>query len=101
MLENICRKVRDGERLNRADALELYRTDDIFTLAEIASRAAERHNRNKAYYVRNIHVNPTNICVNRCKFCAFSRSRGEDGAYELTNRQINARIRSAMPLSGK
>jgi aminodeoxyfutalosine synthase len=31
-----------------------------------------------------MHINPTNICVNRCKFCAFSRSKGEPGAYEMT-----------------
>jgi len=99
MLEDIRRKVTAGERLDRKDAMALFRTDDIFTLGELASVVAERHNGNNAYYVRNIHVNPTNICVNRCKFCAFSRSRGEDGAYEMSIRQITGRIRKAMPLS--
>jgi aminodeoxyfutalosine synthase len=32
----------------------------------------------------NRHINPTNICRNRCKFCAFARSEGEEGAYEMT-----------------
>ncbi|MDO8746108.1 MAG: aminofutalosine synthase MqnE, partial [Thermodesulfovibrionales bacterium] len=39
-------------------------------------------------FIRNIHINPTNICVNRCKFCAFSRSKGEEGAYELSIDEI-------------
>jgi aminodeoxyfutalosine synthase len=38
-------------------------------------------------------VNPTNLCVNRCRFCAFSRSRGEEGAYELTNRDIIKKLK--------
>ena len=32
----------------------------------------------------NRHINPTNICRNRCKFCAFARNAGEEGAYEMT-----------------
>ena len=99
MIKEIRRKVMDGERLSRKDAMALMRTDDIFTLGELASIASQRHNAGKAYFVRNIHVNPTNICVNRCRFCAFSRSRGEDGAYEMSTRQIKSQIRKAMPLS--
>jgi len=99
MLESIRSKVMAGERLNRNDAMALMMTEDIFTLGELASVSSERHNANRAYFVRNIHVNPTNICVNRCRFCAFSRSRGEEGAYEMSTRQIIGRIRKAMPLS--
>lgn len=99
MLGEISEKVRAGGRITREEALELFRTDDIFTLGELASVAAASHNGNNAYYVRNIHVNPTNICVNRCRFCAFSRSRGEDGAYELTIEEILKKIEESMPLS--
>lgn len=99
MLEPIRRKVMRGERLDRKDAMALMRTEDIFSLGELASIVSERHNSDKAYFVRNIHVNPTNICVNRCRFCAFSRSRGEEGAYEMSTRQIISHIRKAMPLS--
>jgi aminodeoxyfutalosine synthase len=42
-----------------------------------------------------MHINPTNICVNRCKFCAFSRSKGEPGAYEMTIEDIVDKARSA------
>ncbi len=99
MLETIAGKVRSGVRLTGEDALALFETDDIFTLGELASFAATEHNGNKAFYVRNIHVNPTNICVNRCRFCAFSRSKGEEGAYELTIGEIVRKIEEAMPLS--
>ncbi|MDI6744621.1 MAG: aminofutalosine synthase MqnE [Thermodesulfovibrionales bacterium] len=88
MLQNIKDKILSGQRLAREDALRLFETDDIFTLGKLASHAAKKKNGNKAYFIRNIHINPTNICVNRCKFCAFSRSKGEDGAYELTIEEI-------------
>ena len=84
MLQNIKDKILSGQRLAKEDAFRLFETDDIFTLGKLASHAAKKKNGNKAYFIRNIHVNPTNICVNRCKFCAFSRSKGEKGAYEMT-----------------
>jgi len=61
----------------------------------MASAAAYRKNGDHVHFVQNMHINPTNICVNRCKFCAFSRSRGEEGAYEMTIADILARARSA------
>jgi aminodeoxyfutalosine synthase len=98
MLRKIREKVEAGERLDSVEALALFHTDDIFTLGELASIESERKNGQRAYYVRNIHVNPTNICVNRCRFCAFSRSEGEEGAYELSTGEVLARIREAMPI---
>jgi len=88
MLSKIKDKVLSGQRLNREDGLKLFESDDIFSLGKLASHVAKKKNGNKAYFVRNIHINPTNICVNRCKFCAFSRSKGKEGAYELTINEI-------------
>ncbi|MEK7196177.1 MAG: radical SAM protein, partial [Nitrospirota bacterium] len=90
----IKNKVLSGKRLSKEDAIKLFETDDIFTLGKLASYVAKKKNGNKAYFIRNIHVNPTNICVNRCKFCAFSRSKGEAGAYEMTIDEIISKIRT-------
>lgn len=95
MLNRIKDKIISGRRLSKEDAIELFETDDIFTLGKLASLIAEKKNGNNAYFIRNIHINPTNICVNRCKFCAFSRSKGEDGAYELTIEEIIEKIRNS------
>jgi aminodeoxyfutalosine synthase len=98
MLSEIIKKINDHKRLTESDALKLFRSDDLFTLGELATIVSQRHNSKKVYYVRNLHVNPTNICVNRCKFCAFSRSKGEDGAYELSIEDVLGRIRDAQPV---
>ncbi|MDP2278870.1 MAG: CofH family radical SAM protein, partial [Nitrospirota bacterium] len=87
-MQDIKNKILSGKRLTKEEAIRLFESDDIFTLGKLASHAAKKKNGNKAYFIRNIHINPTNICVNRCKFCAFSRSKGEDGAYELTIEEI-------------
>ncbi|PKL51818.1 MAG: aminofutalosine synthase MqnE [Nitrospira bacterium HGW-Nitrospira-1] len=93
MPSKICNKILAGKRLTEADALTLFKSDDIFLLASLASHAAETKNGRKAYFVRNRHINPTNICVNRCRFCAFSRSKGQEGAYELTIEEIIKKLR--------
>ncbi len=80
------------ERLSREDALELYMSDTFFTLGRLANKVSEEKNRGYAYFIRNIHINPTNICVNRCRFCAFSKSKGEKGAFSLTIDEILKKI---------
>jgi aminodeoxyfutalosine synthase len=94
MLDRIKEKVFSGQRLTKKDALSLFKTDDIFTLGELASYIAKKKNGNKAYYIANRHINPTNICINRCRFCAFSRSKGQHGAYELTIEEIIKKLSS-------
>ncbi len=93
MLARISEKVFAGNRLTEKDAFKLFETDDLFTLGRLASYAAEKKNGRKAYFIRNRHVNPTNICVNRCRFCAFSRSAGQKGAYELSIQDMIKKLR--------
>jgi aminodeoxyfutalosine synthase len=93
-MHDIKNKILSGKRLTKEEAIRLFESDDIFTLGKLASHAAKKKNGNKAYFIRNIHINPTNICINRCKFCAFSRSKGEDGAYELTIEEIIKKLGS-------
>jgi aminodeoxyfutalosine synthase len=88
MLERMKNRILAGERLSKDDAIKLFESDDIFSLGKLASSVAEKKNGKKVFFIRNRHINPTNICVNRCRFCAFSRSRGEEGAFELTIDEI-------------
>jgi aminodeoxyfutalosine synthase len=92
-LETIRQKVLSGERLSGEDAMSLYESGDIHELGRLASYAARMKNGSQVYFVVNRHINPTNICVNRCRFCAFSRSKGEEGAFELTIEEIMERLR--------
>jgi aminodeoxyfutalosine synthase len=94
MFDSIRNKVLSGQRLTKEDAVALFQSDDIFAIGRLASHVAEKKNGKNAYFIVNRHINPTNICVNRCKFCAFSRSKGEDGAYELTIEEIIEKLKN-------
>ena len=96
-LKKIEKKFLARKRLAPDDALALFKSDDIFTIGRLANIAAERKNGKNAYFIQNHHINPTNICVNRCKFCAFSRSKGEKGAYELSIKEIIKKLQAQMP----
>ncbi|MBK8915980.1 MAG: aminofutalosine synthase MqnE [Phycisphaerales bacterium] len=85
-LEPIRDKVLAGERLTHADGVALFSTRDLFTLGELANLVRERRHGRTAYYNINRHVNYTNFCVLRCKFCSFYRSLdGRSGLTPVSN----------------
>ncbi|MGB9080646.1 MAG: aminofutalosine synthase MqnE, partial [Desulfuromonadaceae bacterium] len=86
--ETISAKVRAGRRINPDEALFLFSSNDLLAIGELAALANDRKNGTNVYFNVNRHINPTNICVNRCAFCAFSRTAGENGAYTLALDEI-------------
>ncbi len=94
-IDTIKEKVLSNQRLTRKDGIELFRSHDLLALGRMASHVAQKKNGNRVYFVQNMHINPTNICINRCKFCAFSRSKGDPGAYEMNINDILDKARSA------
>ena len=96
-LEDIAGRVEDGERLSREDGVRLFRMRDIHTLGRLADMVRRRKNGDAAYYNVNRHVNYTNLCVLRCKFCSFYRPWSPDGrdGYELSVDEVVARAREA------
>ncbi|NNG46069.1 MAG: aminofutalosine synthase MqnE [Deltaproteobacteria bacterium] len=94
-LRNIRNKVTAGERVSEEDALALFRSRDIHAVGEIADIANRRRNGDRVYFIVNRHINPTNICVNRCRFCAFSKSKEEPLAYTMTMDEILVRAEEA------
>ncbi len=94
-LQGIRDKVTAGERVSEEDALALFRTRDIHAVGEIADIANRRRNGDRVYFIVNRHINPTNICVNRCRFCAFSKSKEDPLAYTMTMDEILVRAEEA------
>jgi aminodeoxyfutalosine synthase len=90
-LEPIQAKVLVGERLSRADGLTLYQTRDIFTVGELADHVRQARHGRRAFYNINRHINYTNYCVLRCKFCSFYRPyerAGSQAGYEFSPEQV-------------
>jgi len=87
----IKEKVHTGKRLTEADALALYESNDLLAIGELAAWANQQKNGSNVYFNVNRHINPTNVCVNRCAFCAFSRTADADDAYTLALDQMVGR----------
>ena len=85
---DILQKALDGQRLSFEDGVRLFRSNDILHIGHIANIIRERKNGNRAYYITNRHINYSNICKNRCKFCAFSRDKEESGSYAMEMEEI-------------
>ena len=81
-------KVRDGRRLSREDGLLLFETDDLLGLGRMADHVKTAREGDRAYFVLNRYISPTNICVLSCAFCGFARKKGEEGAFEYTVEDI-------------
>src|SRR3954469_4565385 len=94
-LETIRAKVEAGQRLSFEDGLALEESNDLFALGMMANRVRERYNGNFGYYNVNTHINPTNVCVYKCDFCAFRADLDDERAYTMDEAQILERAGSA------
>jgi aminodeoxyfutalosine synthase len=94
-LKAIEEKVRAGERLTFEDGLALEASRDLFALGATANLVRERYNGNFTYYNVNTHINPTNVCVYTCDFCAFRADLNSPRGYVMDRDQILERAGQA------
>jgi aminodeoxyfutalosine synthase len=94
-LRSIRSKVEQGTRLSFDDGLFLEEKADLFTLGELANLVRERKNGQFTYYNVNTHLNPTNVCVYRCTFCAFRADLRAEKGYVMSDEQIVERALEA------
>ncbi|GIW93239.1 MAG: aminodeoxyfutalosine synthase [Pirellulaceae bacterium] len=96
-LKLIRDKVEAGERLSFEDGLYLYRPDvPLQEIGQLANLVRQRLHGNVAYYNINTHLNPTNVCVYRCTFCAFRSDLRDPKGYVMSDEQILERGREAV-----
>jgi aminodeoxyfutalosine synthase len=91
-LIDIYDKVDKGERLSFEDGLRLYRTPNLTGVAHMANIVRERRHGAKTFYVRNQHINYTNICNKFCKFCSFYAKKGGPDPYEMSLEEVQRRL---------
>ena len=87
--------VRAGRRITDNEALFLFEHPDLLEIGELAAHVNERKNGQRVFFNVNRHINHTNVCVNRCQFCAFSRTSDEPGAYTYDLTEIRRRAEEA------
>ena len=94
-LRGIQEKVAAGQRLSFDDGLALEASNDLFAIGSMANTVRERYNGNFGYYNVNTHINPTNVCVFTCDFCAFRADLNSEKAYVMDREQILSRAGQA------
>src|SRR5690242_1811868 len=96
ILKPIREKVEAGQRLSMEDGLLLESPEaPLPEVGELANFVRERKNGNFAYYNVNTHLNPTNVCVYRCVFCAFRSDLKGPRGYVMSDGQILERAAEA------
>ncbi len=97
-LRLIAAKVEARQRISEADALDLYRSNDLNALGIMASAVREQKNGNYATYIHNRYINYSNICVLSCQFCAFAAKKRDAHAFEYAIDEIIRVVGEALPL---
>ena len=54
----------------------------------------------EVYFISNRHINHTNVCRNRCLFCAFSHDEGDADAYTLSVDEVVEKARETLAVGG-
>jgi cyclic dehypoxanthinyl futalosine synthase len=100
-IDTLADKVRQGGRLDRAEALELYLHAPTALLGRLADEVrARKHPDPIVTYIIDRNVNYTNVCVARCSFCAFYRPVGSAEGYVLGFEEIFRKIDETIALGG-
>ena len=90
---DVYEKVIAGERLSAADGMRLYDTADLNAVGYMANIVRERLCGNVAWYVRNQHINYTNVCNKLCRFCSFYVPPKDSRGYVLSPEDVRERVR--------
>jgi aminodeoxyfutalosine synthase len=96
-LSTLESKVRSGTPLSFSDGIALYEHPNLLRVGALANKVRERLHGDRTYFNRNVHINPTNVCVAACKLCSYSRRAADaDGAFVLSIDQAVARLRARL-----
>ncbi len=98
IFEEISEKVDKNIRLTKEDSAALMESNDILSIARLADKVRKKKSGDYVFFNVNRHINLTNICVSRCKFCAFSRDKGDADAYAMSLDEVEKIARSAMDI---
>ena len=85
--EALIAKIKNKERLNQQEGEALYELD-LYTLGELADEIRQEKYGKKSYFNINRHLNPTNVCADVCKFCAYSATRKNPNQYTMDHDEM-------------
>lgn len=95
LFQTVKEKIETGTRITDTEALALFESNDLLAIGELAALTNRNKNGERVFFNVNRHINYTNLCVNRCTFCAFSKEAGESGEYTLALQDVREKAEQA------
>lgn len=91
----------EGRRLEKEDIQFLFDNAGLLELGQAADAVRRRKNPdNVASYIIDRNINYTNVCVYRCRFCAFYRTVTDAEAYVLPFEEIATKVSETVAYGG-
>jgi cyclic dehypoxanthinyl futalosine synthase len=101
-VQRVAEKVENGQRITPAEGLLLHDHADILTLGRLADLVrARKHPHGVVTYIVDRNVNPTNVCITDCGFCAFYRRPKHAESYVLSREEIHRKFDELVALDGR
>jgi cyclic dehypoxanthinyl futalosine synthase len=101
MLATIEEKLTAGQSIDRSEALWLLEDADLLAIGKLADAVRQRkHPQGRVTFVVDRNVNYSNICVSKCKFCAFYRDEHDADSYLLSYDEIFAKVQELVEHDG-
>ncbi len=97
----IAEKALEGKRITEEEAVKLFKSDNLTLLGMVAEYINRKKNGMKAYFIVNRQINPTNVCMYQCDFCAFGVTRSDPKAYEMSLEEILRKVEETYRAGGR
>jgi cyclic dehypoxanthinyl futalosine synthase len=89
------------QRITKEQGLKLLKEADILELGQRADNVRKAlHSDGVVTFIVDRNINYTNVCINRCSFCAFWRDENSDEAYVLSKEELYRKIEETLELGG-
>jgi len=94
-------KKETSPRITKKEGLDLLKNADLLGLGMMADDMRKTlHPHGNVSFIIDRNINYTNVCINKCKFCAFYRNKGDKDAYVLSKRKLFNKIRETIEQGG-
>jgi len=87
-LSQIVEKIKASEELDFEDGLALMESKNLSLIGALADNVRMKAVGDRVMFVSNCHINYSNVCTSKCKFCAYFREEGQDGAFTLSTDEV-------------
>lgn len=88
-------------RIDKKEAIEIFKNADLLEIGERADNIRKTlHPNGIVTFIVDRNINYTNICINKCRFCAFYREPESHDAYLLSKDEIFRKIEETISLGG-